>query len=578
VQKGSTSTVGMVSSSFRTTKYYSESEPALTANSSITYAPAANGVIGGVLTAAITTEPIAGTTITLNPGGRTTTTGADGTYQFTNVPPGAYYVLASADGGRCLGQYASAEAYQAGGNVKVDLSLNNDADPYYNCTVTSQQFIPGDTVQQSWTGDDAAWQVTTPFPIRLYGESTTKPWISSNGFLAFGPEGATSPDRTAIPAEAEDGTPNAAIYPFWGDWVVDGSAAIATRTTGTAPNRQWLVEWRNVAWYGNDEVRASFEIIFSEDGGITFAYDGIDDNPIERAAEATVGIENPGGTTAFQYLYSADLLYNRLGVHFAPKAPETGYVNGTVTCAGQPVDAATVTAGGQSTTTGSDGGYFLGDLLAKTQTMLVTVASGECAGTVTRPVLIGEVVQPVDITLQATLQGAGYTVTETDIAYTAIGADAHLTNGYNTWATAELPFPVQVYGQAHTSMSVGTEGSLDFGTATLLPFRGDWEADSQSSVRAAVRGTAPNRQYVVEWRDVRHHTDTATRVTFQAILDEAGGFSYVYPDTDATFIRSGGAATIGLRTRDGTAALIYADRLTALRPGIALRIELAPAA
>ena len=573
VQKGSTSTVGMVAMSFRTTAYYSEWEPALTANSSITYTPAASGVIAGVLTEAVSTEPIAGRTITLNPSGQTTTTGADGSYQFAGVSPGAYYVLASATDDRCLGQYATAEVYKSRADAKTDLSINNDADPYYTCTVTAQTYIAGANVQTAWTGDDAAWQATAPFPVKLYGESTTTPWISSNGFLTFGPEGATSPDATAIPAEAEDGTPNAALYPFWHDWVVDSSAAIATRTSGTAPNRQWVVEWRNVASYGDDEVRTSFEILFGEDGTVTFAYAGIDDNPVERGAEGTVGVENPGGTTAFQYLYSADLLYNGLGVKHTPKITETGYVNGMITCAGQPVDGAVVTVGGQSLTTSSDGGYFIGDVPAKTQTVLVTVPSGACAGTVTRTVLIGEPMQAVDFTLQATAQGTGYTLAETDTAYTALGSDTVLAGGYNTWTTVELPFAVQLYGQSYSSMSVGTEGTLDFTGASLLPFRGDWEADSQSSIRTAVRGTAPNRQYVVEWRDLRHHTDTNTRVTFQAILDEAGGFSYVYPGTDTSYLRSGGVSTIGLRTNDGSAALIYADRLTALRPGVALRID-----
>ncbi|MBG0569014.1 carboxypeptidase regulatory-like domain-containing protein [Actinoplanes sp. NEAU-A11] len=571
LQKGSTATVGMVAMSFRASAYYSEREPALTANSSITYTPAVTGAISGVLTEAVTTTPLAGTTITLNPGGQTVTTGADGSYQFTNVTPGAYYVLASPEGERCMGQYAAAEVFKTSGDAKSDLSLNNDADPFYHCTNAAQAFVAGDTVQ-SWTGDDEMWQATAPFPIKLYGESTTKPWISSNGFLTLSPEGATSPDRTPIPYEAEDGTPNAAIYPFWGDWVVDSSAAIATKVSGTAPNRQWLVEWRNVAWYGNDGVRVSFEAIFDEDGGITFAYDGIDDNPIERGAEATVGIENPGGTVAFQYLYSADLLTDGSGVHYTPRGFETGYINGRVTCAGEPVDSATVAVTGQSTTTSHDGEYFLGDIPAKTQTALVTVAAGDCAGTTTRPILAGESLQPTDFNLQATAQGSGYTITETETTYTPLDADTHLTRGYNTWTTVDLPFPVQVYGQTHTSMSVGTEGSLDFANAVLHPFRGDWEADDQSSIRAAVRGTAPNRQYVVEWRDVRHHTDPDTRLTFQVILHEAGGFSYVYPDTDTTFTRSGGAATIGLRSKDG-GALLYADRLTALRPDVALRFE-----
>jgi hypothetical protein len=528
-----------------------------------------------VLTESVSTEPLAGSTITLKPGGQTTTTGADGTYQFANIPPGEYELVAAPLDDRCLGQYATAKIRKANGDAKADLSLEFDADTHYNCANTTQQFVAADTVRD-WSGDDEAWPVTTPFPIKLYGESTTRPWISSNGFLTFGPEGtAATGDSFPIPSDGTFGTPSAAIYPFWGDWVVDDSAAIATKTSGTAPNRQWIVEWRNVQRYGNDSVRVSFEIILGEDGSITFGYDGIDDHEIERGSQATVGIENPGGRVAFQYLHRYEALHDGLAVHFAPKAPETNYLNGTVTCAGEPVDSATVTVAGQSATTWSDGTYFLGDVPAKTQTVLLTIASGECAGTTTETVLVGADPPKVDFALQASAQGTGYTITETEIAYTSIAEEADLLDGDET---AELPFPVRLYGQAYRSVSVVAQGSLEFGSANLYPFWGDWETDDESSVRAEVRGTAPNRQFVVEWRDVRHYADHGTRVTFQAILDEAGGFSYVYPGTDSTFVGSGGAATIGLETHDGTAGVIYADRLTVLRPGVALRIEPTPAA
>ncbi|WP_285471321.1 hypothetical protein [Actinoplanes sp. NBRC 101535] len=50
---------------------------------------------------------------------------------------------------------------------------------------------------------------------------------------------------------------------------------------------------------------------------------------------------------------------------------------------------------------------------------------------------------------------------------------------------------------------------------------------------------------------MRHHDDPNTRLTFQVIVDEAGGFSYLYPNTDTSFVRSGGVSAIGLRTKDG---------------------------
>ncbi|MFC4071676.1 carboxypeptidase regulatory-like domain-containing protein [Actinoplanes subglobosus] len=546
------------------TQYYSSREAVITSNSSITWTPASPGIVAGVLTEAGTTAPIAGSTITLQPTGRTAVTGTDGSYQFTSVPPGAYRVVAEYTGERCQGQDSRADVFKGGVDVKADLSLNQ-VDPYYDCANIAQSYLPGDTVQTTWTGDDQAWQATAPFPIKLYGETTTTPWISSNGFLTFGPSAATDYTATAIPSGTEEYSPNTAIYPMWSDWVVDASAAIATKTTGTAPNRQWIVEWRNLASYGNTTDRVSFEIIFTEDGGITLAYSG---SATERGAEATVGIEGPGGSTAFQYSYKSDMLSDGVGVRYTSKTPETNYLNGTVTCAGQPVENATVTVAGQSTATWSDGTYFLGDLPTKTHQVLVTIQSGDCAGTTAQAVLIGATMQPVDFALLATPQNAGYFLTETATAYTPLGAETALA-GTDNWNQVTLPFPVSIYGQTSTSVWISRSGTIEFDNAYLDPFWGEWDGE----VRTEVRGTAPNRQYVVEWHEVSHPLDPATTVTFQAILDEAGGYSFVYPGTDTTFLRSGGVSLIGMSKWDWSSNLTYGDWITNLRPGVGLRFD-----
>ncbi|MCY1141556.1 carboxypeptidase regulatory-like domain-containing protein [Actinoplanes sp. Pm04-4] len=568
LHKGSNATVGVEALSSRVADYYSSGQPALTPNSSLTWTPAAAGAVRGALTEAVSTTPISGVRVTLNPGNRTTTTDTDGNYQFTGLPPGAYQLSASRGDDRCLGQYATATVYKTAGDATEDLSLNDDADNYYHCTTTAQPFTAAGTVQP-WTGDDQMWHTTAPFPLHLYGETTTDVWVSSNGFVSFAPEGGTDPATTPIPSGAVDGTPNSAVYPFWGDWDIDSQSAIATQVTGTAPNRQWIVEWRNAAAYGNTTDRVSFEVIFAENGAITFAYDGIDpDNPVERGNQGTVGIENTDGTVAFQHLYATDLLTDGAGVRFTPDAPATNAITGTITCADNPVEGATVTAGGVTATTGYDGTYYLADVPAKTWTVLAGIPGGDCTGSLTKPALVGR--NNATVNFAATVATA-YTITETPIAYTALTGNDLLT-GYQSWASVDLPFPVQLYGASSQTLRIGSEGTLDLAGGYLYPFRGDWEADGQSDVLTAVRGTAPNRQYVIEWRNLRHHDDTSTRFSFQVILDETGGIGYVYPGNDGTYLQSGGMALVGLQAGDGSNTLLYADRQAVLRPGYGLRI------
>ncbi len=571
VQRGSNATVGMEALSHRVVDYFSSWQPTLTSNSSITWTPGSAGIVRGVLTESVTTTPIAGATVTLNPGNRSVTSGPNGEFEFDAVPVGAYQLLASQGDDRCLGQYATSAVYKTQGEASVDLSLNADADQYYHCTVDNKPLVAAPTVQ-NWTGDDESWKVTTPFPVKLYGESTTTPYVSSNGFVSFSPEGTTDATTTPIPSGSVDDTPNSAVYGFWGDWVVDGQAAIATGVSGTAPNREWTVEWRNVSLHGNDFVRATFQVRFAEDGAITLAYDDIDPtNPIERGASATVGLENPSGTAGFQYLYAADLLEDGLTIRYAPAVPAENSISGTVTCIDVPVEGATVTAAGRSATTAADGTYQLNDIPAKTWPVVATVPSGECAGSTARPVLVGNTAPVVNFALDATVAGSRYLIAEESAAYQALSGSTLLT-GRGVWAPAELPFPVTVSGQPATSLRIGSEGSLEFPGAYLYAFRGAWEADSQSSVLTATRGAAPNRQFVVEWRDVRHHADPATRFTFQAVLDEAGGFHLLYPTNNGDFVRSGGSALIGIQSRtDETDQLLYADRLAVLRPGFGLR-------
>ncbi len=346
-QQGAGATVGLENASGTVAALYSFQEAVLTANSSITYTPASAGTVEGVLTTAVTGNPVAGATVTLNPGNRSTTTAADGSYQFTAVPVGEYKVAASTGDSRCAGQYAREIINHPGGVSEVDLSVMVDGDEFgYKCTAGARTFVPGDTVE-AWQGDETVWQKNPPFPVKLYGETYTSAWISANGLISFKDPayfGWIGSWPGSIPSPAAEGSPNAAVYVLWDDWVVDSQARIATKVSGTAPNRQWVVEWRNVHIYGDTSTRATFEVVFKENGEITLAYADIDPNKsIERGGEGTVGIENGDGSIGFQYLFREPWLASGQGVTFTPNPPGQGSVSGTVTCQGTAVAGATIT-------------------------------------------------------------------------------------------------------------------------------------------------------------------------------------------------------------------------------------------
>ena len=86
---------------------------------------------------------------------------------------------------------------------------------------------------------------------------------------------------------------------------------------GSAPNRKFVVEWRNVRFFADDgSARVSFEVVLTENGDITVTWKDIGAAAIEQGSSATVGIENAAGTIALQYSLNQPVLRTGDGVVF----------------------------------------------------------------------------------------------------------------------------------------------------------------------------------------------------------------------------------------------------------------------
>ena len=124
-------------------------------------------------------------------------------------------------------------------------------------------------------GDDSIAPITSPFPIAFGGGSFTTLQVGSNGTISF--TDAVSPFSNAvIPGQAP--VPVTLVAPFWQDlYPVTGTAQnVFWDVVGTAPNRQLVVEWRNVRSFlchNDSAATVTFEVVFSESSSnILFEY------------------------------------------------------------------------------------------------------------------------------------------------------------------------------------------------------------------------------------------------------------------------------------------------------------------
>ncbi len=157
------------------------------------------------------------------------------------------------------------------GPTTLDFTLPPRSDAFgYTCELEEAAFEQADTVVPL-TGDDEVTTIDLPFPFRFYGETYTRTHLCTNGFVEFvGPATTNcSASNAAIPTT---GRPNGAVYGYWDDLQVDAQASIRADVRGSAPNRRYVIEFRNVHFFNDSSRRIDFNIVLHENGEILTQY------------------------------------------------------------------------------------------------------------------------------------------------------------------------------------------------------------------------------------------------------------------------------------------------------------------
>jgi hypothetical protein len=170
-------------------------------------------------------------------------------------------------------------------------------------------FVDATTGSAGPAGDDTSITVALPFTFNLFGTNLNSVVISTNGYIADASQPGAEFNNTTIPSP---GAPNAMIAGYWDDLEVGnvGAAGSSTGwcrylTTGTAPNRRFVVHWNNAQRF-NSNTNVSFQIILDEtSNNITITH--IAAGTSTTGGSATRGAEDLAGT------YGVQVSYNQAG-------------------------------------------------------------------------------------------------------------------------------------------------------------------------------------------------------------------------------------------------------------------------
>ncbi|MBI2871633.1 MAG: hypothetical protein HYY00_00400 [Chloroflexi bacterium] len=173
----------------------------------------------------------------------------------------------------------------------------------------------------NWAGtisncDDCYQQLPIGFNFSFYGTNYSQLWASSNGLLSVTASSIYS--NTYIP---NTNSPNGFIAPFWDDLYTSSAGDVYYQTLGTAPNRRFVVEWKNVDRCCGTSDRYTFQAILEEGTNrILLQYQTLS-GTYANGSSASIGIEDQNGTVGLGVSVNAPYLHNGLAILFSTTPP-----------------------------------------------------------------------------------------------------------------------------------------------------------------------------------------------------------------------------------------------------------------
>lgn len=182
-------------------------------------------------------------------------------------------------------------------------------------------------------GGDGYANVTLPFAFPFGGTSYTSLSVNADGYIAF--DGRNGFNQNFIIPTASSTypytAPNAFIAAFWDDLNPSAGleAGIFAQVLGTAPNREYVVEWYRIPIQANNtRTELTFQVVlFEGSGDILLQYAQLK-GPGSTGASATIGVEYNSGYSGVQYAYEQPgAMREKQALRFSSRAPGTPRAN-----------------------------------------------------------------------------------------------------------------------------------------------------------------------------------------------------------------------------------------------------------
>lgn len=164
--------------------------------------------------------------------------------------------------------------------------------------------------------DDCYYTVNLPFTFRFYDRTYNRVYVNNNGMLTF----ETGSSKWSNYPVSDPNTPDYSILAFWDDLDYRDIGDIYYGQGGTAPNRYFVVEFRNPNHFSRAGNGIHVSVVLYENGTVELSYKDVSFGLSEYnyGASATVGIKK-NSSVYHQYLYNSPALSNGMTIRYNPQ-------------------------------------------------------------------------------------------------------------------------------------------------------------------------------------------------------------------------------------------------------------------